>query len=120
MYSSLTPPKHRLDALCEVQCVNALVTVCAAQLLTSNCYAVHCHADSETDRDERAPVIAGLYHSAEGVSSDTCLYIENFAYRVANSSHLNATTKAQVTLGFDYYLGLDGNTTAEDIAAEVR
>ena len=65
------------------------------------------------------PSFAGLYHSAQSVSDDTCLYLENFAYRVANSSHLDATTKAQVTTGFDYYLGLDGNTTAEEIAGEV-
>ena len=65
-------------------------------------------------------MIAGVYHSAQSVSDDTCLYLENFAFRVANSSHLDATTKAQVTLGFEYYLGLDGNTTAEDIAGEVR
>ena len=63
---------------------------------------------------------AGLFHSAEYVSGDTCLYLENFAYRVANSSALNATTKAQVTMGFDYYLGRLGNTTAEEIASEVR
>ena len=54
------------------------------------------------------------------MSDDTCLYIENFAFRVANSSHLDATTKTQVTQGFEYYLGLDGNTTAEEIAGEVR
>lgn len=63
---------------------------------------------------------AGLYHSAQSVSDDTCLYLENFAFRVANSSHLDAKTKAQVTQGFEYYLGLDGNTTAEQIAGEVR
>ncbi len=63
---------------------------------------------------------AGLYHSAQSISDDTCLYLENFAFRVASSSHLDATTKAQVTLGFEYYLGLDGNTTALQIAGDVR
>ncbi len=65
-------------------------------------------------------MLAGAYHGAESVASDTCLYVENFAYRIATGSKLNATTKSQVTMGFDYYLGRDGNTTAEQIAADVR
>ena len=72
-----------------------------------------------TPASKQALPLAGVYHGAESVAADTCLYVENFAYRVATSSHLNAMTKAQVTLGFDYYLGREGNTTAEELAAEV-
>ena len=58
--------------------------------------------------------------SAEKVAAETCLYAENFVYKVVESTNsLSADKKTAFIAGLTYYFGGAGNSTAEDVALQV-
>ena len=64
--------------------------------------------------------MAGILNVTQRVADDSCLYFETYVYRTVNDSAVAQNVKSAVVAGLNFYLGLDGNVTAQDVAADVR
>jgi hypothetical protein len=54
------------------------------------------------------------------VADESCLYFETYIYRTINDSAVAQDVKSAANAGLNYYLGLDGNVSAQQVAADVR
>ena len=64
--------------------------------------------------------MAGVLNVTQHVADDSCLYFETYIYRTVNDSAVAQDVKSAAVAGLNYYLGLDGNVSAQQIMADVR